>query len=70
MSFEVFGVFLAAFIQGIMITIYGANDSCKSTTTLANHLSENSNSTTTLASTTKPNSYNKLVLLIIIIRDD
>ena len=34
MSFEVFGVLLAAAIQGAIISIYGSKVSCDTTTTL------------------------------------
>jgi hypothetical protein len=63
MSFEVFGVLLAAIIQGVIISIYGSAFSCDSLN--ANYLHNSSNVTTPLYTTTS-SSYNKLVNISII----
>ena len=70
MSFEVFGVFLAAAIQGVIISIYGSKVSCDTSTTLPprfyslNNLTDFDNITSSPVNTTttayKP-AYSKLV---------
>jgi hypothetical protein len=58
MSFEVFGVLLAAIIQGVIISIYGSAFSCDP---LDGSRLQNSPNMTTPLYTTTGSSYNKLV---------
>lgn len=58
MGLEVFGIFLAAIIQGIMITIYGKKYSCENLHAIENQSALiNYNESTFLV----PHEYNKLV---------
>jgi Na+/melibiose symporter-like transporter len=60
MFFEIFGVFLAAVIQGGMITIYGSMYSCESINNEMNMTYNTYNQSTVFTTTIKPG-YNKLV---------
>ena len=64
MGLEVFGIFLAAIIQGIMITIYGKKYSCKDLEAMENQSLSLSNSSQ--SAFLVPNEYSKLVIYLFV----